>query len=97
MNTGQVIFHKIYRGGKMRSLNDLDIMKDKCPNKSKIIDVSNLKIDTSLPVRKRLERLISKIKNPYHFKCGKVTVSTKFNDRDTIENYIKEYFINSKF
>jgi len=48
-----------------------------------LADIRDIKIDTALPLQERMKSYIRQIKNPYHYKCGDITVRVSFADTDT--------------
>jgi len=59
-----------------------------------LIDICDIKVDTSLPAEERIEDYIRQIKNPYCYKCGDIVVKIKFIDTDVtmeecMENYLR--------
>lgn len=77
------------------NINDIDL--DKLKNvdlktidKNNLVDINDVKIDTSLPVNERIVDYIRQIKNPYVFKCGKLVVKVNFaNTNETLEDKLK--------
>lgn len=62
-------------------------------DKSKMIDIQGVKIDSSLPVGQRLANYIQQVKNPYAFRCGSVTVLLQFNpDGKDLSQALASYF-----
>jgi len=49
---------------------------------STLVDISDVKIDTSLPKEERMKQYIEQIKNPYCFKCGKTIIKVTYSDTD---------------
>jgi len=47
---------------------------------TELVDISNVTIDRTLSKNARIIEYIRQIKNPYHFKCGKFTVTAKFTE-----------------
>ena len=43
-----------------------------------LADIREIHISKDLPREKRIEEFIRQIKNPYHFKCGEITVHVSF-------------------
>ena len=63
-------------------------------NLDNLIDICNIKVDTSLPAEERIADYIRQIKNPYCYKCGDIVVKIKFADTDVtmeecMENYLR--------
>ena len=56
-----------------------------------LVDISEVKIDTSLPLDERMKSYIKQIKNPYRYKYGDITVRVSFAETDiTLEERIKQ-------
>jgi len=45
-----------------------------------LVDLRNVKIDTSLPVEEKLKSFIKQIKNPYRYRVGDIVVNIRFTD-----------------
>jgi hypothetical protein len=45
-----------------------------------LVDIRTISVDKTLPRELRIAEFIRQIKNPYHFKCGKFTVTAKYAD-----------------
>jgi len=43
-----------------------------------LVDIRTVQVDKSLPKEARIAEFIKQIKNPYKFKCGKFTVTTRY-------------------
>jgi len=57
-----------------------------------LVDIRSVKIDKDLPITDRIADFINQIKDPYHYKCGKVTVRLSFADTtDTLEDRLEGY------
>ncbi|MCL1862625.1 MAG: hypothetical protein FWF78_03555 [Defluviitaleaceae bacterium] len=57
-----------------------------------LVDIRSVKIDKDLPIKDRIADFINQIKDPYHYKCGKVTVMVSFADTtDTLEDRLEGY------
>lgn len=55
-------------------------------------DISEITIDTTLPVEERIAEFVNKIGNPYCFRCGKLIVQVEHtNTEKTITDCLKEY------
>lgn len=51
-------------------------------NSNELVDIKNIKIDTSKPKIEKLIDFIEKIKNPYLFKVGDIIVKIKFSNNN---------------
>ncbi len=59
----------------------------------KLMDITKIKIDTTLSKQDRIMDYISKVKNPYHFMVGDVEVSIEYGDENiTLENILENHF-----
>lgn len=57
-----------------------------------LVDISDLRIDTTLPKEERIREFVRQVKNPYCFRVGKVAVSVGFsNDGVTFEQRMENY------
>ena len=64
---------------------DLEAMRNvdiRTVDPSTLVDISDVKIDTSLPKEERMKQYIEQIKNPYCFKCGKIIVKITYSKTD---------------
>jgi hypothetical protein len=43
-----------------------------------LVDIRDVSVDKNLPKQERISEYIRQIKDPYHFKCGKFTVTARF-------------------
>lgn len=67
------------------------------PNRTELVDIRTINIDTSLPLQQRITDYLEKVKNPYYFLCGETTVHIRFEPRgDELKNKLKNLLINSK-
>ena len=58
---------------------------------SLLVDISTIQVDSSLPREFRIAEFIRQIKNPYHFKCGKFTIRTKYAKNGlTLEDCLRQ-------
>ncbi len=48
-------------------------------NNKELVDISSVLVDGALPKRERIAEYVRQIKDPYHFICGKFTVTAVFN------------------
>ena len=66
-----------------------------------LVDIRDVKIDTSLPVPERIKSYIEQVKNPYYFRVGDVAVHISYTEngpslQELLESYI-ETFGSSEF
>lgn len=45
-----------------------------------LVDLRDVKIDTSLPVEYKMESYIKQIKNPYRYRVGDIVVNIRFTE-----------------
>lgn len=66
-------------------------------DRSLLIDIDNVNIDTSLTAVQKIESLIKQIKNPYCFLCGDTPVKIRFVSQcKTMANSLESYFTSLK-
>jgi len=66
-------------------------------DKTKLVDIKSIIIDTDLPIKERLENFIEKIKNPYCYLCDDIVVKIEFSDTGkSLDDLLKKYLINLK-
>lgn len=52
-----------------------------------LIDLNTVIIDQNLPIEERMRSYVEQIKNPYHFRVGKVEVRISYADTaDTLDD-----------
>ena len=75
----------------LKKLEDIDIQS---VQQNTLVDIKNVKIDTSLERAERISDFLTQIKNPYCFLCNGVIVKIGFTDtEDTLEEKLKGYFL----
>jgi len=47
---------------------------------TELVDIRDVSVDKTLPKHERIAEYLRQIVNPYHFKCGKFTVSVKYTE-----------------
>ena len=47
-------------------------------NPRQLADIRDVRVDPSLPKAERVAEFVRQIKNPYRFRCGQYTVTTKY-------------------
>ena len=84
----------------MITLSDLQrLQKINDFKKSELVDINDIKINTSQPIAERMENYISSFKNPYFFMCGEIPVILSFSDdtsAKTLSKNLQEHFIRQK-
>lgn len=56
-----------------------------------LVDLKDVMIDTSLPVKERIADYVRQIKNPYCFICNGVVVKISFSGTKTLEECLSNY------
>ena len=49
-------------------------------NSGGLVDIREVVVDKNLTKEERIAEFVRQIKDPYHFKCGKFTVTARFTD-----------------
>lgn len=77
----------------MLSIKQLRELRD--DNSQELKDIQEICIDNKeLSKVQRIEKYIEQIKNPYHFKCGNVTVKLEFeNNAERLEDIFAKFLI----
>lgn len=66
-------------------------------DKSKLINIQEVKIDTSQPAPIRMLRYLEQVKNPYCFLCGETPVKINFSSEGgELSELLKRHFIHLK-
>lgn len=65
-------------------------------DKNKLVDISSVSIDTSLPGIKRMENYLEQVINPYCYRCGNTVVHLRFESNVELSDRLKNYFISLK-
>ena len=75
----------------LESLRDTDV---RTMDPALLVDIRDVKVNTSLPREDRLLDYLSQIKNPYCFKHGKTVVKVSFADTEaTLEDRLEKYLL----
>jgi len=75
----------------LESLRDTDV---RTIDPALLVDIQDVKVNTSLPREDRLLDYLSQIKNPYCFRHGKTVVKVSFADTDaTLEDRLEKYLL----
>jgi len=57
---------------------------------TELVDIRDISVDKNLSKHARIAEYVRQIKNPYHFRCGKFTVTVKFADNGvTLEDCLQ--------
>jgi hypothetical protein len=66
-------------------------------DRSQLVDIKTIRINTSLPADQRMERYLEQIRNPYCFLCGDSVVRLRFAEGGgELKSKLKNYFISTK-
>lgn len=68
------------KGGDSMSIEDMKNVDVRTVDRDSLVDVTQIKIDDSLPPKERAEEFLRQIKNPYCFRVGKVVVKNVYSD-----------------
>lgn len=49
-------------------------------NPQELVDIRDIHIDKNMPKQERISEFVRQIKDPYHFRCGKFTVTASFSE-----------------
>ena len=64
------------------------------PAGTPLADIRDVSVDQTLPKEERIAEFLRQIKNPYCFRCGKLTVRTQFADNGvSLEDCLKQILI----
>jgi len=66
-------------------------------DRNSLVDIKTVKIDTSLPIAKRMVQYLEQIKNPYCFSCGETPIRIRFSDTGkTLDKAVKDHYLGLK-
>ena len=69
--------------------SDFDI---RAVDRSELVDIRDVKVNTALPKRERILDFIRQIGNPYCYRYGKYVVKVSFSDTDiSLEDRLEAY------
>ena len=66
---------KHFSGNDITSMKDVDI---RSVDKSNLVDLETIQIDSSKPVQERIQSFLQQIQNPYCFRIGEVAVKVNY-------------------
>ncbi|MDR0840067.1 MAG: hypothetical protein LBN26_01605 [Christensenellaceae bacterium] len=49
-------------------------------NRDNLIDIRDVDVNKDLPKQERIAEYVRQIKDPYHFRCGKFSVTARFSE-----------------
>lgn len=64
-----------FSGNDITSMKDVDI---RSVDKSNLVDLETIQIDSSKPVQERIQSFLQQIQNPYCFRIGEVAVKVNY-------------------
>ena len=66
-------------------------------DRSKLVDISALEFDNTLPKEKRPAYVLERLKNPLCFRCGEVGIKLEFDDNaPPIQEVLTNFMIRKK-
>lgn len=81
-------------GAKLRAMSRIALGE---ADQSELVNIQDIKIDTSLTAPQRMMDYLNEIKNPYCFKCGDVIVKVIFSkEGGELSDLLVKYFVNLK-
>ena len=51
-----------------------------------LVDIRDVKINSDLPIEEKIKSFVEQVRNPYHFRVGKVKVRVSYADTDNTLN-----------
>ena len=77
----------------MADLEQLRLADPNEVNRSDLVDIQDIVVESRLPKEERIADFIQKIKNPYLCKCGNMVVQSVFEETDiTLVDRLIQYF-----
>lgn len=73
---------------RLEAMRNVDV---RTVDKSTLVDIADVEIDTSLPDRERILDFIRQIKNPYCYLDHGIVVKVSFADKRSMEESINHY------
>ena len=59
-------------------------------NTNNLVDIRDVRVDKNLPKQERIADYVRQIKDPYHFRCGKFTVTAHYaEDGPSLEECLR--------
>ena len=75
-------------------MSQIDVL---AADKSSLVNLESVTIDTSLPIAQRMESFFQELKNPYLFLCGQTPVRITFKkDGRELSDILQKYFLELK-
>lgn len=73
----------------LEKMKEVDLEKI---DKDELVDINDVKIDINQTKEEKIKSFINQIKNPYCYKCGKVTIKISFSDNGkSLEDLMSDY------
>ena len=96
-----ILYYAANREGKkmitklqLQQMRNVDITQ---VDRSTLVDIRNIHIDSSLPAAKKMQSYLEQIVNPYCFLCGDTPVRIRFVAEDrTLKQSLCDYFLSLK-
>ena len=77
----------------MADLEQLRLADPNEVNRSDLVDIQDIVVESRLPKEERIADFIQKVKNPYLCKCGDMVVQSVFEETDiTLIDRLIQYF-----
>ena len=73
---------------ELRKLSEVDIRK---VNRSELVDIKDVQINTDLPFRERIMDYISQVKNPYCYISNGIMVKLSFAGTKSLTDCLESY------
>lgn len=65
-------------------------MQNSLKNTNILVDIRDVAVNKNLPKQERIAEFVRQIQDPYHFRCGKFTVTARFaEDGPTLEDCLQ--------
>ena len=79
---------------QLQKLRDIDITQ---VDRNILVDIKDVKIDSSLSADEKVDSFIEQIKNPYCFLCGDTPVRIRFvSETKSLKKSLRDYFMGLK-
>ena len=79
---------------QLQQMRSVDIAQ---VDRSTLIDIRSIHIDSSLPAAEKMQSYFEQIKNPYCFLCGDTPVKIRFAaENKTLKQSLCDYFLSLK-
>ena len=79
---------------QLQELKNVDITQ---VDRNILVDIKDIKIDSSSSAEEKVERCIKEIKNPYCFLCGDTPVKIRFvSETKSLKKSLGDYFMSLK-